>query len=219
MKSPKPIASVSAVMMDAARTYVADGFRVALQGVYIHPHPVAGAVLVATDGHRAVIIHDSKGRCTKPCQVMVSKDLGPALKVAKDSHSVEVAPNGVVTVPGLYVGAEPAFVPSGFAFPEYRRLIAGLLDLIKEGASGPASFNSAYLADVGKVGQRLSGFKGTAARIITFGPSDMALTLWPNIDYAFGFLMPMRSPEVAAVPRFFEPVMRGYATAPEAGAA
>ena len=44
--------------------------RYYLNGVFIEPHPVGGAVLVATDGHRMLVAHDEKG------EVSGSGDLG-----------------------------------------------------------------------------------------------------------------------------------------------
>lgn len=37
--------------------------RYYLNGVHIEPHPVRGAILVATDGHRMVVIHDADAEC------------------------------------------------------------------------------------------------------------------------------------------------------------
>lgn len=212
----KNLAVVNAVMFDAARTYIDTEYRVALQCVFIQPHPKGGAVMVATDGHRLVVLHDAKGQCARPCQITVDKGFARALKAAKSTDVVAVSGAGLPTIPGLFAGSGPALSPAGFSFPEYRRLIGLLLDLLKEKARGPASFNGRYLAEAAKIGQRLTGNKGEAMRVVSFGPSDMCLTLWPGVDYAFGFLMPMRTVDVEAIPAFFEPVMRGYEPLAEA---
>lgn len=50
--------------------------RYYLNGIYIEPHPVNGAILVATDGHRMGVIHDPDGWCAKPIIVGgISKQL------------------------------------------------------------------------------------------------------------------------------------------------
>lgn len=43
--------------------------RYYLKGVYIHPHPVQGAVLVATNGHIMAILHDPAGIASGPPQI------------------------------------------------------------------------------------------------------------------------------------------------------
>lgn len=56
-----------------------DAIRIYLGGVRIEPHPAGGALLVATDGHVLVVLHDAAGECDAPVTVKLSK---PLLKVA-----------------------------------------------------------------------------------------------------------------------------------------
>lgn len=198
--------NVSATMFDAARLYVSsDLIRLSVGGVFVQPHPVAGALIVATDGHRLVVIYDADGSCRGPVTVRVEKACASALKAARSHDRITLDAGGCLAIPDTYSGHEPAVMAT--TFPDYPRLIAGIVDNIVAKTSGPASFNGDYLGDLGKVGRRLTNTKGSAARIITFGPSEAALTLWPAAPHAFGLLMPMRSDGASAVPLFFKPVL------------
>jgi DNA polymerase III sliding clamp (beta) subunit (PCNA family) len=47
--------------------------RYYLNGVHVEPHPVKGAILVATDGHRMLIAHDKDGSCSGPIIVQMPR--------------------------------------------------------------------------------------------------------------------------------------------------
>ena len=61
---------VNAMLFKAAREcQSSEETRYYLGGVYVQPHPERGALLVATDGHRLIAIHDETGICEKPAIV------------------------------------------------------------------------------------------------------------------------------------------------------
>lgn len=203
--------NVSALMFAAA--YGCTGFlrpKRYLNGVYIHPHPVKGALLVATDGHRLVVIHDEDGACPgDPAIIQADKTfLGALMKVKDATARLMVGADGIATVPGHYRGAKSAVVDG--TYPDYASVIVPVLNDVKRKAQGLSSFNPRYLAEFGKVGERLSKGHG-AIRIRSFGGGSPALVLWPNIPYAFGVLMPVRTPDVDAIPAFFQPVLEPIA--------
>jgi hypothetical protein len=200
-----PNIKVSAVMFAAATICVSrEETRYYLGGVYIHPHPEKGALLVATDGHRLVVIHDEAGACATPAIVKADKEALHSLTRVKEDDALLVDSAGIVAIPGFYVGAKPAVIDG--TFPDYARVIRPVLANVRKKLSAPASFNPDYITDFGRLGTRLNK-NSHPIRIVTFDESSAALILWPTIGNAFGLLMPMKTNNLSALPAFIRPVL------------
>lgn len=211
--------SVSARMFDAAAICASnDPCRYYINGVYVRPHPEGGALLVATDGHRLVAIRDEAGECSEPTIVGTGdKAFRRALKSVKGDEPLILKGDGIPAIPGVFLGGESVVIDG--SFPQWERTLANPLDNIKaKKPYGPATFDSRYLADFDKVGQRIRKVAPTL-RCISFTESDPALFLWPSVPNAFAILMPLRSENLTAFPTWVRPVVEPAIARAEAKAA
>lgn len=190
-----------------------DEIRYNLNGVYVQPHPEAGALVVATDGRRMLVLHDETGECTKPGIIAADKLVIAAAKAvatADDEHedrTIRVDDDGLVSVPAAnFRGIDPGLING--VYPDWTAVIRPVLGPIKAKTHGLASFNTQYLADFAKIATILKRAGATAAaRIVSFNEQDPALVLFPDFDSGFGIIMPMTSPAVDALPMFMRPVL------------
>lgn len=202
------VIDISAIIADAASTYVStDECRYALNGIYVHPHPEVGAVIVATDGHRLIAIHDQAGSCSEASIIRFAKPARQALKACKNAERLLMSADGHLSITGVFGGTDDARIKADY--PDYRKVLTQVVDAIKEKKSGIASFNAAYVADLEKVSKRLTGLKGQPVKIRSFDDRMQALTLWPNTPHAVGLLMPMYAGNNDAMPLFMQPVLEG----------
>ena len=164
--------------------------RYYLKGVHIEKAK-EGVLLVATDGHRLIVINDKEGKCKgNSIIVKTSKHFLDATKKTKLEYKerlINVTSDGTATI--LESGPVKAIVQyNDFIidemFPKWKSAVPWN---IKE--TSPAGYNYKYLNDFGKAAKELTGsdsisIKGTeeGAAIVRFG----------NCDYAFGILMPVK---------------------------
>lgn len=181
--------------------------RYYLCGVYIQPHPVKGAILVATDGQRLVAVHDEEATCNKPAIISLDK---AALKLLQRfDGSLEIDSDGIATF-GTYRGVASSFIDG--TFPDWQRALSPIIGGAKNRFHGKpvfsiAAFNGRYLGSFERVANALS--KGDMmVRVVSFSASDPTLILFPNTPHAYGVLMPMRAPnEEFAMPAWMKPVL------------
>ena len=197
-------AIVNAEMFRTAHAFVSkEETRYYLQGVYVHKHQLAGVLLVVTDGHRMLVIHDKDGS-TDLDGVIVKLDKDALAKCKADrreigSRKLRIEGDGEVTV--LADGGETPVasyrncIIDG-TFPDYTRVVP------RETSGEPATFNGHYLGDFGKASQELSGLKSGGFRILENG-DDPALIRFTSADHAFGVLMPMRDQDYMGTPWFY----------------
>lgn len=186
-----------------------DGFRYYLQGVCIQPHPTGGAVLVGTDGHRMIVIHDPTGHCEAESIVrMDNATARQCAKAAKDSgREVTIDADGVVSFDD-YRGTSPSIIDD--VYPDWARTLRPILKSAKAKAPlSVASFNGGYLGSFGKIAGILSGEKVGAIQIAAFSDRGPALIIFPSHGDALGVVMPMitRMPPIGP-PAFMQPIMR-----------
>jgi hypothetical protein len=188
--------------------------RYYLKGVFVEPHPVTGALLTATDGHRLIVIYDEKGICTKSTIVSLdSIGLRACAPHNKTLRRLLVRPDGIIEIPGAFLSSKSCIIDS--TYPEYRRIIPD-----REWPNKPASFNVAYFKDFERIGGMLSAADGKksdykAIRVLTGDKDgDPALVLYPHFDAAFGILMPMRADIGGGLPAWMKPVMEKPKAAP-----
>ncbi|MFC0633258.1 hypothetical protein [Brevundimonas balnearis] len=200
------IIRIRARLFDAAATCAStDDFRPSLRGVYVQPHPEGGAVMLATDGYRFVVVRDETGVCAEPRIILADKALRRALRSVKGDQALTVTAEGHVLVADQ---PELTGLTSAGDWISWQRAFTPLLDLIKTKApAAHATFNPHYLGSFGKVAERLNPTAYQGIRVIALSDSDPALVLFPYIPDVFGVLMPMRGGNEQAFPAWFKPVL------------
>jgi DNA polymerase III sliding clamp (beta) subunit (PCNA family) len=163
------IARISAVAVKLVYPFVAQqDIRYYLSGINIRPLEDGSVMVVATDGHRYIVVRDPNGFCEQEIIVNISKD---ALKHASSAkHTLDVMSNGGAMFSGEQ--AQPLFIQPGNSlveatFPRIERVASTIG--YKEGISG--AVNPQYLADALAIGKSF----GSAIRFFT-RDSDSPLT-------------------------------------------
>lgn len=213
---------VSAELFDLAYTAVSkEETRYYLNGVHIEPHPTKGALLVSTDGHRMVCIHDADGVCDQQAIVKLPPYVRRLCKDKKASLGIDRAvlevdagqnsatvivettnPQGSVTRTTPLVTAHKVLIEG--TFPNWRHVIPS-------GEMEPmplAAFNPRLLADLGAFGAKFvtGGFSGRGAMYFLRQKGkegmDPTLVRFSGIEHVFAVLMPMRADFKVMVPDF-----------------
>ena len=182
------IARINAVAIKIVFPFVAtQDIRFYLNGINIRPLEDGSVMIVATDGHRYIVVRDPHGYAEDEIIVSVSKD---ALKHAGNAkHTLDVMSNGSAMISGDV--AQPLFIQPGNsliegAFPRIER-VASLLGY-KEGISG--AVNPRYLADALAIGKSF----GNSIRFFTRdsdGPLTFVLGGLGDLE-CFGGIMKLR---------------------------
>lgn len=178
--------------------------RYYLMGVYVQPHPVKGAVIVATDGHRMFVAHDEEGKCTTPGIIATDPTLKAAAALAKEEGRVTVDDTGIVVVPEFYQSPKSGLVDG--KYPDWAETLRPVLGAIAANKQGISSFNNRHVSDFNKIAALLGG-KSAYVREVSFGIDFPSLILFPQILNVFGILMPCRTEELKTFPAFMESVL------------
>jgi hypothetical protein len=139
------IARVSAAAIKLVFPFAAtQDIRYYLNGVNIRPLEDDTVMVVASDGHRIIVVRDPNGYAEREMIVRVDKD---ALKHAANAkHTFDVMSNGMAMFSGEV--AQPLFIQPGNSlidgnFPRVERIINTIG--YREGIHGPV--NPSYLSD------------------------------------------------------------------------
>jgi hypothetical protein len=211
-KRPNKIGvDVSARMFYAALSFVStEETRYYLNGVAIEPHPEKGALLVATDGHRMIVLHDEAGYAGRKVILPADKALVDALKRATKDGDIRllIDKEGVVSLPRADYRAEKNRLIDG-TFPDWPRVAAPVRRALAAGKRANPAFNPALIASFMKVCERL-GMKdhNPAIRIVAPAANEAALVLFKDVPHAFGLLMPMRAFVGNLLPVFMRPILQ-----------
>lgn len=155
MKNPKKrprggTADISVPLFKIAARFCAGRERSAIAGVRVQRHPVRGVVLLATDGHRLIILHDEHGRCGRSFTMGAQEGLKRARAMDKSSVREETR----WRIGGCKVGKSTARVPLiDETFPDWTRIPARIA-ATRGGAA--QSFNPKYLAAFARVAADLT---------------------------------------------------------------
>lgn len=196
-------------------TISADLFRIAyacvskeetryyLNGVHIEPHPDGGVLLVSTDGHRMLCIHDPDGQSDGNGIIRASKEFLGLCKSGKESPRRLVVSGSSATLreDTAPVAFQKDCLIDG-TFPAWRRVVPPTPD-----QWAPASFNAPYVAEFAKIATALAKATDSSSRAVRFvskSPADPTIVLFPGMP-AFGVLMPIRTDDAVSPPEFFGP--------------
>ena len=145
------IVRISAAAIKLVFPFMAqDDIRYYLCGVNIRPLADNSAMIVATNGHRYIVVRDPNGFVEREVIVSISKD---AIKhAANANHTLDVMSNGNSMISGTV--AEPLFIQPGNSliegkFPRIERVASTIG--YKEGISG--AVNPQYLHDALVIGK------------------------------------------------------------------
>lgn len=153
---PHMLARVNALAIKIVHPFMAQNdIRYYLNGVNIRPLEDDTVMIVATDGHRYVIVRDQSGYAEREMVVAVHKD---GLKHAVKESTFDVLSNGAAIFNDK--GGMPTFMQPGNAlidgkFPRIEN-IASVFGY-REGISG--AVNPAYLNDALKIGQHFGDIR------------------------------------------------------------
>jgi len=212
---------VNAALFDLAYAAVSkEETRYYLNGVHIEAHPQKGALLVSTDGHRMVVVHDVDGQCDRPAIVQLPTFARQLCRTKKASLGVDrrileidaeldratvvieaLSKDGVVTKTTPLATAHKCLIDG--SFPDWRRVIpAGEMEPMSL-----AAFNPKLLADLGAVGARLGGGYSSTGPMYFLrakGAEGMVPTVvrFSGVGHIFAVLMPMRADFDVAMPGF-----------------
>lgn len=156
-EAPRMIARVNAMVLKIVFPFMAqEDIRYYLNGVNIRPlYPDEGVMIVATDGHRYVVVRDQHGYAEEEIIVSVKKD---GLKSCNTKSTFDVMSNGSAMV-NDEIGQEQFIQPGNSLiegkFPRIENIASAIG--YHEGISG--SINPAYLADALKIGQHFGSIR------------------------------------------------------------
>lgn len=194
--------------------------RYYLNGVRVEPHPEKGAILVSTDGHRMVCVHDpdaqideaaivklppfalalcaaKKGRGLGVDRAILTVDVQAQTATVAHEHSNK---EGVTDKSEPLVSAHRVIIEG--TFPDWRRVTPkGPFE-----AASNVAFNSKLLAELGAFGNKLPDKSyGNAMYLLRqTGPEDggPVVIRWAGIHSVFAVLMPMRAEIETSLPSF-----------------
>ncbi len=192
------IARVSAVAAKMVFPFAAtQDIRFYLNGINIRPLEDGTVMIVATNGHRYIVVRDPHGYAEREVIVSISKD---ALKHAGNAkHTLDVMSNGAAMFSGEQ--AQPLFIQPGNSlidavFPRIERVASTIG--YKEGIAG--AVNPAYLADALSIAKSF----GNSIRFFTRdndSPLNFVLGGLGDLE-CFGGIMKMRD-SFDALPGWF----------------
>lgn len=196
-ESPRMIARINAMVLKIMFPFMAqEDIRYYLNGINIRPLILdEGVMIVATDGHRYVVVRDQHGYAEEEMIVTVKKD---ALKSCNAKSTFDVMSNGSAMV-NDETGQEQFIQPGNSliegTFPRIENIASAIG--YKEGISG--AINPAYLKDALAIGQHFGSIRfftrdqDSPLTFVVGGMGDLEV---------FGGIMKMRD-SFEQLPRWF----------------
>lgn len=154
--TPHMVARINAIAAKIAFPFMAqDDIRYYLNGINIRPLEDDTVMVVATDGHRYIVIRDQHGYAESEVIVAVKKD---ALKTCDAKSTLDVMSNGSVLVNDK--AGQAQFIQPGNSliegtFPRIENVAS--VRGYREGISG--AINPAYLKDALAIGQHFNSIR------------------------------------------------------------
>lgn len=228
MTKTKEIVNVNALYFHvAAMVASTEETRYYLNGVFIKAHPKVGAILVATDGHRIIVIHDEHGTAPKEGVIISYGDkysLSKACKVTRKQSidggvgdvKLSVCEKGFATVRGAgdftyHIHPKKSIIDG--TFPDYKRVIPWK----KMKTFDNSHFNQGYIQTFCKISSIEPNSRGYFSTMknstVCISPNNdegrsptiFRLGMWDN---AIFILMPMAAmkPNTPCVPEWLHEV-------------
>jgi DNA polymerase III sliding clamp (beta) subunit (PCNA family) len=172
---------------------ITEATRYYLAGVHIESCPMGGAILVATDGHRALVAHDPDG--STDGEYIVSLDKAALAACKADRHEISdrrvtstdaKSPAWVTDAAGEQLHMVKKWLVGG-QFPDWRRVLPR-----SDATAGFTAYDSALLASFNTAAHILSDNKTTAISLAGSATNGPALVKFASTDAVFGVLMPVR---------------------------
>lgn len=108
------------------------GIRFYLDSIRIEPHPDGGAILIATDGARMMIVLDATATCAESANLTVRYDAARFCKGSDNIITIDASDRLIVSNPEgeLYVQPGKAtFDLKGIKYPEWRSVVPKFSEL------------------------------------------------------------------------------------------
>lgn len=199
------IADISIPLFRIACGFVSkEPAREPISGVRIEPHPERGVLLVATDGHRIIVLHDVHGYCRKP----MTLDAKQGLKAARaDDKQIKGQESRWRITDGRPAGGLKRWrLPDDQKYPEWMKVIRALP---KRGGE-PTTFNARYIASFVAAARALDAENPEIQIVPGANCNDGMIVLFPQAPHAFGILMPMYSHADGSLPTFVQQLLADH---------
>lgn len=198
-----------------------DDMRYYLKGVRIEPHPLAGAIIVATDGRRAIVAHDENGVADKPCILDLPKFVMAECKTPKMFQTernviVDVEANcaTIEEVQTFRDGekSEKSVVTSYKVLIDHNEYVDWKRVIPREVKPATATaFNPKYLRQMATLATDISKtVKGAQTSFSIFTTQDdgqgPAVVRFEGVENIFAVMMPMRTVASKPIPSFMDGV-------------
>lgn len=178
-----------ALMLFAAKNDI----RYYLNGIHVEAHPDGGAVLVATDGHTALVIRDISAVCTEQCIFKISGDA--ARHTTKKDAIVEINDKTerltISDMTGeLFVQPGKCLVQG--KFPDWKHIMPKFDNLKREVDS---YIRAPYLARAMQAHPKYKNRQigaGAAVRLWSEGPNCVVAVEYEGAPEYCGLIMPVR---------------------------
>lgn len=155
-EAPRMIARINALAVKLAYPFMAkDDIRFYLNGLNIRPLEDNTVMIVATDGHRYLIVHDQNGYAERELILTIKKD---CLKSTNSKNTFDVMSNGSAFINdehGMPVFVQPGNSLIDAVFPRIESVVSAIG--YTEGISG--AINPAYLKDALAIGQHFNNIR------------------------------------------------------------
>jgi DNA polymerase-3 subunit beta len=158
--------------------------RYYLNGVCLQASRENGIILVATDGHRLMAIRQTENYDGDEINIIIPRAIIDAIKIPKGIPDGELTKIDDTKWSLDIAGVATTFAPVDGIFPDWRRVVPETCD------GTPATFNTAYYGDFGKVAKIL-GKNAASLSIIHNGPGPSLVDFGDDIE-CFGVIMPLR---------------------------
>jgi hypothetical protein len=181
--------TVNAKMFEIAHRFASkEESRYYLGGVCIEAAPQGGAYLVATDGHRMMVLHDANALA--PAEPVILRGTALALKACREKTAQRIVYN---ETSGEVVTHEGQSLASGLAvidgtYPDWRRVVP-----CETPTGTSAGFSAALMADFAKAATdlaKLSGLRSGSITVHQSGEGSPALVYFTETP-GFGLFCPM----------------------------
>lgn len=208
---------VNSDLMRLAADAVSSEFaRYYLHGVFIEPHHERGALMVSTDGHRMVVVHDPDAICdesaiVKFTEAMRRKSFRRSRQLPRFIAVDVKAKTATVTEPagggnagrGDRLTAHDVIVDG--TYPEWKKVVPAPAD---DAGVNIGGFNPKYVRMFGRLGRdvrKTMGLTNAPMRLWQADDATAAIIRWDGAPNIFSLLMPMKwHGDNDAIPAFFK---------------